>query len=66
MKATPDQQLAILIRDVLPVLQAVERGMIPAYDPGHGDLDDEQRIHVRMTLGDYRRAVRLRHELERA
>lgn len=23
-------------------------------DPGTSDLDDEQPIHVRMTLGDYR------------
>lgn len=29
------------------------------YDPGHSDLDDEQPIHVQMTLGDYRRAVQL-------
>lgn len=25
------------------------------YNPGCSDLDDEQPIHVRMTLGDYRR-----------
>lgn len=30
------------------------------YNPGHSDLDDEQPIHVRMTLGDYRLACRLR------
>lgn len=29
------------------------------YDPGHSDLDDEQMIHVCMTLGDYRRANQL-------
>lgn len=29
------------------------------YDPGHSDLDDEQPIHVRMTLGDYRKARRI-------
>ena len=29
------------------------------YDPGHSDLDDEQPIHVRMTLGDYRKAVQV-------
>lgn len=28
------------------------------YDPGQSDLDDEQPIHVRMTLGDYRSARR--------
>lgn len=25
------------------------------YDPGHSDLDNEQPIHVRVTLGDWRR-----------
>ena len=30
------------------------------YDPGDSDLDDEQSIFVRMTLGDYRRAVGLK------
>ena len=30
-----------------------------AYDPGSSDLDDEQPIHVSMTLGDYRRIQRL-------
>ena len=34
-------------------------------DPGHSDLDNEQPINVRMTLGDYRRAKRLLYELER-
>ncbi len=64
MKATDKQQLGFLIRDVLPVLRAVTNGMV--YDPGHSDLDDEQPINVRMTLGDYRRASRLKYELERA
>ena len=27
------------------------------YDPGHSDLDNEQPIHVRMTLGDWREAA---------
>jgi hypothetical protein len=26
------------------------------YDPGHSDLDDEQPIYVRMTLGEWRKA----------
>lgn len=30
-----------------------------SYDPGDSDLDDEQPIHVKMTLGDYRRARQL-------
>lgn len=28
------------------------------YNPGDSDLDDEQPIHVRMTLGDYRKIKR--------
>ncbi len=63
MKATDKQQLGFLVRDVLPVLVAVAKGY--SYDPGDSDLDNEQPIHVRMTLGDYRRASRLRYELER-
>ena len=30
------------------------------YDPGHSDLDDEQPITVRMTLGDYRKVRNMR------
>jgi hypothetical protein len=63
VRATPDQQLWFLIRDVLPVLVAVASGY--DYDPGSSDLDDEQTIHVRMTLGDYRRASRLKSEMGR-
>ncbi len=33
------------------------------YNPGDSDLDDEQPIHVRMNLGDYRRAAALLHEV---
>lgn len=29
------------------------------YNPGHSDLDDEQPISLRITLGDYRRFCRL-------
>lgn len=61
MKATPEQQIQFLSRNILPVLKAVCEGF--TYDPGHSDLDDEQPIHVRMTLGDYRRASRLKHEV---
>jgi len=63
MKANPEQQLRFLSRDVLPILQAITRGY--TYDPGSSDLDDEQPINVRMTLGDYRRASRLKFELEK-
>ncbi len=45
------------------VLKAVVAGMDE--DPGHSDLDNEQPIHVSMTLGDYRRAQSLLYELER-
>lgn len=34
---------------------AIRDGFI--YDPGHSDLDDEQPISVRMSLGDYRRVL---------
>ncbi len=61
MKATPEQQLMFLVRDVLPCLDAICKGY--TYDPGDSDLDDEQPINVRMTLADFRRARRLRSEL---
>ncbi len=64
LRATDNQQLGFLIRDVLPVLRAVCTGYV--YDPGSSDLDDEQVIHARITLGDYRRASRLKHELEKS
>ncbi len=38
---------------------------LPTDTPIPDDLDDEQPIYVRMTLADYRRAARLKHELER-
>lgn len=63
IKATPTQQLGFLARDVHPLLIAVVGGY--DYNPGSSDLDDEQSINVRMTLGDYRRAARLKHEVER-
>jgi hypothetical protein len=34
------------------------------YDPGHSDLDDEQPIHITVTLGDWRRLNYLLHEAE--
>ncbi len=40
------------------LIAAVVAGM--DYNPGHSDLDDAQPVHVRMTLGDYRLALRLR------
>jgi len=63
MKVTAKQNLGFLERDIYPLVDAVVKGF--TYDPGYSDLDDEQPIHVLMTLGDYRRAVRLKHELEK-
>jgi hypothetical protein len=48
--------------EILAALKAVVDGY--DYNPGDSDLDNEQHISVRMTLGDYRRAARLKHELE--
>ena len=62
IKMTAEQQVRILERDVFPLLQAIENGF--TYDPGHSDLDNEQPITVHITLGDYRRANRLYHELK--
>ncbi len=64
MKVTSSQQLHFLERDVTPLVRAVVNGM--NYDPGHSDLDDEQPIYVSMPLGEYRRATRLLHELEKS
>ena len=50
-----------VMADLLLTLLSVEEGY--RYTPGDSDLDDEQPIHVRMTLGDYRRAIRLKHSL---
>lgn len=61
MRASDKQQLGFLIRDVLPALLAVSQGY--SYDPGDSDLDDEQPIWVRITLGDYRRVSKLALEL---
>jgi len=40
--------------DISLLIQAVCLGY--EYNPGSSDLDDEQPIHVSMTLGDYRKA----------
>jgi hypothetical protein len=64
MRATAEQQVRFLARDVLPIVKAVCEGFTP--DPGTSDLDDEQPVHITIPLGEYRRAVRLLHELEKA
>jgi hypothetical protein len=63
IKATPEQQLHFLERDVFPLVKAVVDGFTS--DPGTSDLDNEQPITVRMSLGEYRRAERLYYELRK-
>ena len=64
MKVTTEQQYHILIRNVLPLLESLVSGY--TYDPGSSDLDNEQPIHVIMTLGEYRKASNLVYELRKA
>jgi len=61
-KVSDAAQLRFLCRDILPLLTAVKAGY--TYDLGDFDLDDEQPIWVRLSLGDYRRAVRLKFQVE--
>lgn len=63
IKFTPEQQLRCLANNVQPLLIAFVDGY--SYDPGDSDLDNEQTIHVRMTLGDYRKASQLLHEVQK-
>ena len=49
-------------KDIFSLLQVIENGF--TYDPGHSDLDNEQPIVVRITLGDYLRANCLYHQLK--
>lgn len=64
INARPEEQLPWRPgqQNMLPLLNAIVAGY--AYDPGDSDLDNEQPINVRMTLGDYRLAWFLKHELE--
>lgn len=62
MTVSPETQLRFLARDVLPVLEAVRDGYV--YHPSFEVLRDEQPVAVWMSLGDYRRAVRLAGELD--
>lgn len=45
-------------RIVPQAVRLILRAILDGYDynPGSSDLDDEQPINVRMTLGEYRRA----------
>lgn len=52
-----------ILTDVFVLAKTVKDGY-PA-DPGTSDLDDEQPIHVSMTLREYRIAVRLYYELRK-
>ena len=63
IKVTPEQQLHFLEGNAHLILAELCAGY--DYNPGSSDLDDEQPIHVSMTLGGYRRAKRLLRELEK-
>ncbi len=63
VKFTIEQQYHNLIRNIIPLLESMQLGF--TYDPGHSDLDNEQPIQVRMTLGDYRRVTNLLHEVKK-
>ncbi len=63
VKFTVEQQYHTLIRNIIPLLESMQSGF--TYDPGHSDLDNEQPIHVRMTLGDYCRATNLLYEVKK-
>ena len=49
--------------DVLSILVAIRKGY--DYTPGDSDLDNEQHIWVKMTLGDWRKANLLAYEVEK-
>ncbi len=44
------KRIVQLLKALKPFLDGFE------YDPGQSDLDNEQPIHIRVTLGDWRRA----------
>lgn len=54
--------MTLIETNAIAIAEAVKKGY--DYNPGSSDLDDEQPIHVSMTLGDYRRAVRLLHQIK--
>ena len=58
-----ESQESRMVVAVSPILVAIRDGFTP--DPGTSDLDNEQPIHITIPLGEYRRAVRLLHELEK-
>lgn len=56
---TTQQQLHIALQRIAELEKAAQPfrdGF--TYDPGHSDLDNEQPIHVRVALGDWRRLNR--------
>ena len=63
IKFTLEQQYENLIRNVDPIVREIKDGY--DYDPGSSDLDNEQPISVRMTLGEYRNACHLFHEFRK-
>ena len=50
------ERLEAAAPELLAMLHCLTDGF--DYTPGHSDLDDEQVEHLRITLGDYRRALR--------
>ena len=64
IKVSAERNLRFLARDILPLVRAVCEAFTA--DPGISDLDDEQPLNITIPLGEYRRAVRLLHELEKA
>ncbi len=57
-----DRPSVLRPRDINQVLSAVVNGF--TYDPGHSDLDNDQPINVRLTLGQWRVANRLLTQLK--
>ena len=55
--AEEEKRLRSISNNLFAVARAVAYGFTS--DPGTSDLDDEQTIDVRMTLGEWRKARRL-------
>jgi hypothetical protein len=56
--------LLVIARDAHKLMTEVKAGF--EYDPGHSDLDNEQPIHVTITLGAYRKLQWQIERIERA
>jgi hypothetical protein len=51
-RAQADMDKLKRIAELIPLAARIRDGF--TYDPGHSDLDNEQPIHIRVTLGDWR------------